>query len=88
MEEQIEKYKKLLQQRKEAVIRWQNKNKDKMAEYQHKYNKSHKSQMVKTSSNYNNSNPDRYKQYQSEYRAKRKLLKELPFSGDQDILFQ
>jgi len=88
MEEQIEKYKKLVQQRKEAVIRWQQKNRDRTREYQRNYNKTHKEQVIKTSSNYNNNNIDKYKQYQAEYRAKRRLLRELPFNTDNDNLTQ
>lgn len=74
----IEKFKKLIEQRKQAVVRWQSKNKDKVAEYKKRYAQKNKTMSLKSTSQNRINNPDKYKQYQAEYRKKRKLLKELP----------
>lgn len=74
----LEKFKKLIEQRKQAVVRWQRKNKDKVAEYKKRYAQKNKTMSLKSTSQNRINNPDKYKQYQAEYRKKRKLLKELP----------
>jgi hypothetical protein len=80
----IEKYKKLVQQRRDAVVRWQSKNKDKVSEYKRTYAQKNKLMALKSSTRYNINNSEKYKQYQSEYRST-KLLRRLPFF-DYDIL--
>jgi hypothetical protein len=80
-----EKYAKLVRQRTDAVLRWQQKNKDKVAGYQKTYIEKNKNKFVKTASAYNKSNKDKYKEYQSNYRQTR-LLRKLPFFQDGDEL--
>jgi hypothetical protein len=78
-----EKYAKLVRQRTDAVLRWQQKNKDKVAIYQKTYIEKNKNKFVKTASAYNKSNKDKYKEYQKLYRQSR-LLRALPFFQDGD----
>jgi hypothetical protein len=74
----LEKFKKLIEQRKNAVKKWQHNNKDKVAEYKKRYAQKNKPMGLKSISQNRINNPEKYKQYQAEYRKKRKLLKELP----------
>jgi hypothetical protein len=88
-----EKYAKLIKQRTSAVIRWQQKNKDKVSGYQKTYIEKNKNKLIKTATEYNKSNKDKYKEYQSNYRQT-KLLRKLPFydgndnhQGDSDSIY-
>lgn len=94
-----EKYAKLVRQRTDAVLRWQQKNKDKVAGYQKTYIEKNKNKFVKSATAYNTSNKDKYKEYQKLYRQS-KLLRVLPFfqedksdelqfaaSGESDTLY-
>lgn len=74
----IEKFKKLIEQRKTAVKKWQNNNRDKVAEYKKRYAQKNKAIYSKSTSQNRINNPEKYKQYQAEYRAT-KLLRRLPF---------
>jgi hypothetical protein len=74
----IEKFKKLIEQRKIAVKKWQHKNKDKVAEYKKRYAQKNKSAYSKSTTLNRINDPEKYKQYQAEYRAT-KLLRRLPF---------
>lgn len=78
-----EKYAKLVRQRTDAVLRWQQKNKDKVAGYQKTYIEKNKNKFVKAAATYNNSNKDKYKEYQANYRQT-KLLRKLPFYDNGD----
>jgi hypothetical protein len=79
-----EKYAKLVRQRTDAVLRWQQKNKDKVAGYQKAYIEKNKNKFVKFATAYNKSNTDKYKEYQSNYRQTR-LLRKLPFFQDESF---
>jgi hypothetical protein len=77
-----EKYKKVMAQRSNATKAWIKRNRERVNEYNKLYQrklyadkKANKAPKEKVKS-YND--PDKYKQYQAEYRKKRKLLKELP----------
>lgn len=74
----IEKYKKLVQQRRDAVIRWQSKNKDKVSEYKRTYAQKNKLMALKSSTQYNINNSEKYKQYQKTYRMT-SLFRKMPF---------
>jgi hypothetical protein len=76
--ELIEKYNKLVLQRKMAVVKWQQKNKDKVAEYKKRYNETHKDRTKISSAKYNSKHSNEYKEYQKLYRST-KLLRKLPF---------
>lgn len=77
-----DKYKKVMSQRSNATKAWIKRNREKVNEYNKLYqrklyaekkaNKEPKEKVI----SYND--PEKYKQYQAEYRKKRKLLKELP----------
>jgi Fe-S oxidoreductase len=77
-----EKYKKVMAQRSNATKAWIKRNRERVNEYNKLYqrklyaekkaNKEPKEKVI----SYND--PEKYKQYQAEYRKKRKLLKELP----------
>lgn len=77
-----EKYKKVMAQRSNATKAWVNRNREKVNEYnkvyqRHLYAKKKATQEPKEKViSYND--PEKYKQYQAEYRKKRKLLKQLP----------
>jgi hypothetical protein len=79
-----EKYAKLVKQRTDAVLRWQKKNKDKVAGYQKTYIEKNKNKFVKAATTYNKSNKDKYKEYQSNYRQTR-FLRALPFFQDESF---
>jgi hypothetical protein len=77
-----EKYKKVMAQRSNATKAWIKRNRERVNEYNKLYQrklyadkKANKAPKEKVKS-YND--PEKYKQYQAEYRKKRKLLKELP----------
>jgi hypothetical protein len=78
-----EKYNKLMSQRREAVKRWQKRNKDKVVEYQKSYIKNNRDKAVKYATNYNNNNKDKYKEYQVLYRSSY-FLRKLPFFTEDD----
>jgi len=77
-----EKYKKVMAQRSNATKAWIKRNRERVNEHNKLYqrklyaekkaNKEPKEKVI----SYND--PEKYKQYQAEYRKKRKLLKELP----------
>jgi Fe-S oxidoreductase len=77
-----EKYKRVMAQRSNATKAWIKRNRERVNEYNKLYqrklyaekkaNKAPKEKVI----SYND--PEKYKQYQAEYRKKRKLLKELP----------
>jgi hypothetical protein len=78
-----EKYEKLRLQRLNATKKWNSSHRDKVNEYNKFYQrrlnakKRENKEPIK-----NNNDPEKYKKYQAEYRNKRKLLKQLPFSND------
>jgi hypothetical protein len=80
----MEKFKKLIEQRKAAVKKWQNNNKDKVAEYKKRYAQKNKVMYVRNATKSRINCPEKYKQYQSLYRATR-LLRQLPYF-DHEIL--
>jgi len=78
-----EKYERIIQQRSNAVRKWQKNNHGKVAEYQKTYVQKNKDRYIKNSTKYNNNNKDKYKEYQQSYRQS-KLLRQLPFWGEND----
>jgi Fe-S oxidoreductase len=77
-----EKYKKVMAQRCNATKTWMRKNRERVNEYNKLYQrklyaekKANRAPKEKAIS-YND--PEKYKQYQAEYRLKRRLLKQLP----------
>lgn len=80
----LEAYAKLLEQRRSAVKKWQNSNKDKVESYKKRYLEKNRDKSVKNSAKYNNNNKDKYKEYQQLYR-RCKFLRQLPFWYDDHI---
>jgi hypothetical protein len=78
-----EKYNKLMSQRREAVKRWQKRNKNKVVEYQKSYIKNNRDKAIKYTLNWTSNNKDKYKEYQVLYRQS-KLLRQLPFFTEDD----
>jgi len=76
-----EKYEKLRLQRLNAAKKWNNTHKDKVNEYNKFYQRRLNAKKKEDGSIKNNNDPEQYKKYQAEYRSKRKLLKQLPFSN-------
>jgi hypothetical protein len=74
----VEKYERLMTQRRNAVKGWQKRNKDRVVEYQKQYVQKNRDKAVRYSTNYINNNKDKYKEYQLSYR-KSYFLRQLPF---------
>jgi len=82
-----QKYNKLIEQRRTAVKKWNDKNKDKMELYRKSYLEKNKEKLSKYTNEYQKSHPEKYKTYQYEYRQRIKRMKEFPFYESEEIKF-
>jgi len=82
-----EKYKRLLEQRRKAVLKWNKANKDRTLIYQKRYLEKNRDRAITYNNNYlkDEKNKEKYKDYQAGYRIT-KRLRQMPFFGE-EILY-